>query len=91
MVISWLTSNLSPSIKKSVIYMSTSRDIWLNLEQHFSLTNGSRKYKLNKDVYELKQNTMTITDYYTALKTIWEELDSLNALPAITAVTPEIT
>lgn len=91
MVISWITSNLSPSIRKSVIYMSTSKEIWLNLEQRFSLTNGSRKYKLNKDVYELKQQPMIITEYYTALKTIWEELDSLNALPAITVVTTEIT
>lgn len=90
MVISWLTSNVSPAIRQSIIYMTTSREIWLNLEQRFSVSNGSRKYKLNKELYDIKQNDMSVNDYYTALRTVWEELDSLNALPTIVASTPEI-
>lgn len=35
MVISWLTANLSPTIKRSVIYLSSSREIWDNLELRF--------------------------------------------------------
>ncbi|XP_074378524.1 uncharacterized protein LOC141720067 [Apium graveolens] len=34
---------------------------------------------------------MSINEYYTAMKTIWEELDSLNTLPVVTTVTPEVT
>ena len=90
MVISWLTSNLSSTIRKSVIYMSTSRKIWCNLEQHFSLTNGSRKYKLNKDLYDIKQDSLSVNDYYTAMRTVWEELDSLNALPPVLNSTDEV-
>ncbi|XP_074342182.1 uncharacterized protein LOC141679630 [Apium graveolens] len=89
MVISWLTNNLSPAICKSVIYMNTSKDIWSNLEQRFSLTNGSRKYRLSKNLYEIKQNNLSITDYHTLMKTIWEELDAMNALSSVTT-TPEI-
>lgn len=70
MVISWIASNLSPAIYKSVIYMKTSKEMWNNLELRFSLTNGSHKYKLSKSLYEIKQNTMSVTDYYASLKTI---------------------
>ncbi|XP_074374631.1 uncharacterized protein LOC141715042 [Apium graveolens] len=90
MVISWLTSNVSSTIRKSIIYMTTSREIWLNLEQHFSVSNGSRKYKLSKELYDIKQNDLSVNDYYTAMRTVWEELDSLNALPTVVAITPEI-
>lgn len=73
------------------MYMSSARDIWLNLEKRFALTNGSRKYKLNKEVYETKQADSSVTKYYTFLKTIWEELDALNILPAVTNPHPYVT
>lgn len=90
MVIAWLTSNVSPSIKKSIMYMSYARDIWLNLETLFSLTNGSRKYKLSRDLYEFKQNNDSVTEYYTCMKTIWEELDSLNMLPVVASPADDV-
>lgn len=67
MVIAWLTGNVSHSIKKSVMFMPTARQIWLSLEKLFSLTNGSRKYKLNKDLYEIRQQGLYVNDYYTSL------------------------
>ncbi|XP_074335984.1 uncharacterized protein LOC141673150 [Apium graveolens] len=33
MVITWLTANVSPTIKKSIMYMSSAKDIWFNLEK----------------------------------------------------------
>ena len=91
MVISWILGSVSDSIKRSVMFLSTSCMIWTQLEQRFSVANGSRKYKLNKDLYEKTQEGKSITDYYTEMKVLWEELENLRELPPITTVNSEIT
>lgn len=45
---------------------------------------------MNKSVHEIKQNIISITDYYTSLKPIWEELDTINVIPTITAPTTKV-
>lgn len=86
MVISWLLNNVSDSIKKSVMFHDAST-IWKQLEQRFSITNGSRKYKLSKENFDTKQNEKSIYEYYIQIKILWEELESL---PRITNITSEI-
>ncbi|XP_074344593.1 uncharacterized protein LOC141683741 [Apium graveolens] len=91
MVIAWLTHNVSPSIMKSVMLMTTASAIWSNFETRFQLTNGSRKYKLNRDVYDLKQGTMFVNEYYTAMRALWEELETLNTLPTVVTPNEDVT
>lgn len=61
------------------------------MKQRFQLTNGSRKYKLSKDLFSIKQNGLSLVEYFTSMSVIWEELDVMNMLPVINNVTPEIT
>lgn len=91
MVISWLHNNISDNIKRSVLFIDSAAEVWNQLEKRFSLTNGSRKYKLTKDLFALKQNSLSINDYFTAMSALWEEIDSMSALPVIKNVTTEIT
>ncbi|XP_074352864.1 uncharacterized protein LOC141692016 [Apium graveolens] len=90
MVIAWLTSNVSPSIKRSIMYMTNASDIWKNLETRFALTDGSRKYKISKDLYEVKQHSSSVNEYYTTMRTLWEELDNMNLLPVVANPSDEI-
>ncbi|KAL2929085.1 Replication protein A 70 kDa DNA-binding subunit E [Bienertia sinuspersici] len=55
-----------------------------HLEQRYTVANGSRKYLLNKAVYEMKQQGRSITEYYTELRGLWEEIESLSDYPPIT-------
>lgn len=82
--------SVSEPIKQTIMYMMSARQIWLYLERRFSITNGSLKYKLNKDLYETKQGASSINEYYTTMKSIWEELDSLDQLPAITEPSEDV-
>jgi len=42
-------------------------------------------------VYALKQNNCPVSEYYTKMRGIWEELDAMNDLPRLTVMNPEIT
>ncbi|GJV44840.1 hypothetical protein Tco_1429376 [Tanacetum coccineum] len=55
LVISWIISFVCESIAKSVMFIGTASDIWSQLETRFSLSNGSRKYKLSKDTFGISQ------------------------------------
>ncbi|XP_074364292.1 uncharacterized protein LOC141705113 [Apium graveolens] len=90
LVISWLHNNVSENIKQSILFINSAHDVWLHLEKHFMLTNGSRKYKLTRDLFFLKQNKMKINDYFPTLSSLWEEIDSINTLPIVTSTADDI-
>ncbi|KAL2942057.1 Bone marrow stromal antigen 2 [Bienertia sinuspersici] len=74
MVIAWIIMNVYDSIKKSVMFLNTGNAIWKELETRFSRTDGNRKF----------QNGRTINEYYSSMKTLWEEINGLSLLPPIT-------
>lgn len=90
MVISWILFNVSEPIKKSIMFVENASQILKFLEQRYLVSNGSRKYRLNKEIHEAKQQGKSIIDYYTEMRGLWEELDALNHLPPFSVVDPEI-
>ncbi|KAL2936508.1 Retrovirus-related Pol polyprotein from transposon TNT 1-94 [Bienertia sinuspersici] len=77
-VISWLHASMSEPIKKSVLYLDSARNIWIQLEKHFTVSNGAAKYRLNKALYYTEQGEMSINEYFTKMSSIWEEIEDLN-------------
>ncbi|KAJ8436270.1 hypothetical protein Cgig2_011542 [Carnegiea gigantea] len=89
LVISWIMNCVCDSIS-SILYVESACEIWIQLKKRFSLSNGYRKYRLSKDVYSIRQNGGSVSDYYTRIKGIWEELDSMMDLPKVSVVNEEI-
>lgn len=83
-------NNVTDSIRKSIIFVENAHEIWKMLEHRFMASNGSMKYRLNKKIYETKQESRSIIDYNTEMKVLWEDLDYLNYLPPISYVTTKI-
>lgn len=81
---------MTKAVKKYVLYLNTSNAIWVQLKARFQVAHGARKYKLSRELYDMKQNGATMNEYYTNMKALWEELESLNSLPPITTMTTEI-
>ncbi|KAJ4981464.1 hypothetical protein NE237_032301 [Protea cynaroides] len=80
MVMFWLYNSLNRSFHDSVLY--TSRDLWLDLENCYACGNGPRLYELKRQIALLRQNTMTVSDYFSSLKILWDEIGSHLQSPA---------
>ncbi|XP_059312183.1 uncharacterized protein LOC132063580 [Lycium ferocissimum] len=78
MVISWLLNSLSREISESVIYSSTTKDLWSDLEARFSQSCGAKLFQLQKELSDLVQGANDIAAYYTKIKRLWDELDALD-------------
>ncbi|XP_056688770.1 uncharacterized protein [Spinacia oleracea] len=91
LVTCWLHTNVSDSIKNSILFIKNAHEAWKQLEKRFMLSNGSRKYKLSKDLFNLKQNGRKIDEYYTAMSSLWDEIESMNMLPMLTTVAQDVT
>nr|XP_009601027.2 uncharacterized protein LOC104096369 [Nicotiana tomentosiformis]XP_009601028.1 uncharacterized protein LOC104096371 [Nicotiana tomentosiformis] len=77
MVTSWLLNSLSKDIGDSVIYSRSARELWISLEHRFEKSNEAKLYHLRKELSSLVQGTNDIASYFTKLKRLWDELDSL--------------
>ena len=75
MVKSWLLNSISPQIYRSILRLNDASDIWRDLHGRFHLTNLSRTFNLTQEIQDLRQGTMSLSEYYTTLKTLWDNLE----------------
>lgn len=78
MVTSWILNSLSKEIADNVIYSKIVRELWISLEHRFGQSNGAKLYHLQKELSRLIQGTSNIAGYFTKLKRLWDEINSLN-------------
>ncbi|KAL7604497.1 uncharacterized protein LOC111878599 [Lactuca sativa] len=78
MVRGWLVSSMEKEIKISVKYAATARDIWVDLGECFGKENAPRSYELRRTVTTIRQGDMSISAYYTKLRSVWDEIQSIS-------------
>ena len=84
MVVTWLTNSVSLNLQASIIYEDTALEIWNDLKNRFAQTDGPRLFNLQKDIPELHQREMSVTDFFTQLKVFWDQLQNLIPFPSCT-------
>ncbi|XP_074355704.1 uncharacterized protein LOC141695350 [Apium graveolens] len=82
MVISWILGALSKSIGRSVISTDSAHQIWIELEERYGVSNGTQLF--GNELNELSQESINIDDYFTKLKMLWDDIDSLTLIPTCT-------
>jgi predicted unusual protein kinase regulating ubiquinone biosynthesis (AarF/ABC1/UbiB family) len=85
LVSSWILNSVSPSIAQSVVFLENAIDIWNELRERFSQSDLVRISELQQEIYALKQDSRSVTDFYSDLKVLWEELELYLPIPTCTS------
>ncbi|XP_020963815.1 uncharacterized protein LOC110265252 [Arachis ipaensis] len=80
-VISWITLSLSPDIAQSVMWHNVASDLWKDLKHRYFQGDIFKVAGLEEEMFTLRQGDLNMTDYFTRLKSIWEELENFRPLP----------
>lgn len=80
----WIINLVSPKIQAGIIYKDTTLEIWNDLKETFCKGNGPKIFNLQKQIAELHQSEAFITDFFTLLKVLWDQLQNFNHFPLCT-------
>ncbi|XP_068490548.1 uncharacterized protein [Phaseolus vulgaris] len=90
MVASWLVHSVSVHIRQSIIWMDKALDVWNDLKARFSQGDLSRISDLQMEASSLNQGDLSVTDYFTKLRIIWDELDNFRPDPICSCNEPSV-
>ena len=76
LVKSWILNSVSTQIYRSILRLSDATDVWNDLHSRFHMTNLPRTYNLTQDIQDLRQGSLSLSDYFTKLKTLWSNLEN---------------
>ena len=84
MVVSWILNCVSPKILQ---VLSTRTQLWkfgTILRSNFLRRMDQDSFNFQKDLTTISQGDLSITDHFTQLKVLWDEIKNYRALPCCT-------
>ncbi|XP_050133176.1 uncharacterized protein LOC126609252 [Malus sylvestris] len=82
LVKTWLLGSMSKEISWSVINYKDARQMWTDLQERFSHVNVVQLFHVENEIHDCVQGNMSISSYFTKLKSLWDERDTLCSIPA---------
>ncbi|XP_074283061.1 uncharacterized protein LOC141607611 [Silene latifolia] len=84
MVRGWLRSSIKEKLYPSISFSGGVKEIWDELRGRYTAGNALRVHQLKGELGECKQKNESVTEYYTRLKVIWDELGNYSKVPPCT-------
>ncbi|XP_074278343.1 uncharacterized protein LOC141601935 [Silene latifolia] len=84
MIKAWLRNVIDEKLHPSIAFNATVVEIWKELKERYATGNAPRVHQLKSDLAECKQGNRSVVDYYTDLKSLWDELTTYSHVPACT-------
>ncbi|XP_011091925.1 uncharacterized protein LOC105172250 [Sesamum indicum] len=86
MVTSWLWNSISKEIVELFLYVTSSRELWLEIQGRYGRSNGPMIYQIQCEISSIAQLDLSLIAYITKLKKYWNELLVLAPAPRCTFV-----
>ncbi|KAM3204545.1 hypothetical protein P3L10_027954 [Capsicum annuum] len=80
-IVSWIMCSVSKDLVGGILFCSNSHLIWEDLKERFNKVNSYRTYQLHKEIFTLVQGVSSVSVYYSKLKDLWDEYDSIMPPP----------
>ena len=64
LVLSWITNYLSRQIYSTMLYAYITKEVWDDMQQRYSQSNGTRVHHLKEAVASFKQENLSVSDYF---------------------------
>ncbi|XP_075092467.1 uncharacterized protein LOC142172693 [Nicotiana tabacum] len=74
-----LTSNVNANLPSGILYSSNAFRVWNDLQEIYDKVNLTRIYHFLRAICTLKQGVSPIFVYYSKIKDLWDEMDSILA------------
>ncbi|CAN0842429.1 hypothetical protein LINGRAHAP2_LOCUS3597 [Linum grandiflorum] len=96
MVLCWIMNSLHSEIRRSVLSHENAHTLWMELKKRFGSANALKIANLQDEIHACKQDSMSVTQYYTIIKGLWEEYSqyspivACNCAPGNTVLCPAV-
>ena len=81
-VMSWMMHSVSPEFKSMLLYVKTAVEGWQKLKTRYAQPNDLRIFQLQQEIYKVSQGNSSVTDYFSKLSSLWEELGDYRPIPS---------
>ncbi|RDX58447.1 hypothetical protein CR513_62236, partial [Mucuna pruriens] len=72
---------MTPEISRNYMFYFSAREIWENLIETYSMKEDSAAcYDIESKIFNSRQGTLSVTEYYGTLNGLWIELDQYQGM-----------
>ena len=77
MIMSWLVNSMTTDIGENFLSFDTAKEIWDVAKETFSdKENTSEIIQIESTLHDLRQDNLTVTEYFNTLTCLWRQLDT---------------
>ncbi|XP_075101894.1 uncharacterized protein LOC142177318 [Nicotiana tabacum] len=80
-VLLWIMNCVPNKFDIGIVYSINAASVWEDLKERFDKIDCSRIFQIHKEIATINQGTSSISGYFSKLRLLWAEFDSLAPIP----------